>query len=76
MNYFLARERDLMFSLQETIEQLHQEDGEGDRSLLLGNLQQDFTRILALINQVSELQQILTPENIDLLQQFNFLQNQ
>jgi hypothetical protein len=76
MNYFLARERDLMFSLQETIEQLHQEDGDGDRSLLLGNLQQDFTRILALINQVSELQQILTPENIDLLQQFNFLQNQ
>jgi DNA-binding response OmpR family regulator len=75
MNYFLARERDLMFSLQETIEQLHQEDGDGDRSLLLGNLQQDFTRILALINQVSELQQILTPENIDLLQQFNFLQN-
>jgi DNA-binding response OmpR family regulator len=75
MNYFLHRERDLIFSLQETIEQLHQEDKDSDRSLLLGNLQQDFTRILALINQVSELQQILTPENIDLLQQFNFLQH-
>lgn len=75
MNYFLQKERDLMFSLQATIEQLQQEDNESDRSLLLGNLQQDFTRILALINQVSELQQILTPDNIDLLQQFNFLQN-
>jgi DNA-binding response OmpR family regulator len=76
MNYFLQRERDLIFSLQETIEQLHQEDKDSNQSLLLGNLQQDFTRILALINQVSELQQILTPENIDILQQFNFLQNQ
>jgi two-component system, OmpR family, alkaline phosphatase synthesis response regulator PhoP len=75
MNYFLQRERDLMFSLQETIEQLHQDHNESDQSLLLSNLQQDFTRILALINQVSELQQILTPDNIDLLQQFNFLQN-
>jgi DNA-binding response OmpR family regulator len=36
-------------------------------------LQEEFSQEITLLNQVSELQQLLTPENIKLLQQFNLL---
>lgn len=39
----------------------------------LDELQKEFARLLALVNQVSELEKIITPENAKMLNQFNFL---
>lgn len=44
------------------------------RDRYLKILQEEFSREIALLNQVSELQQLLTPANIKLLRQFNLLQ--
>lgn len=40
----------------------------------LDNLEQEFARLLAVVNQVSELHKILTPENTKILSQFDFFQ--
>ena len=37
----------------------------------LDNLESEFARLLALVNQVSELHQILTPENTKILAQLD-----
>ncbi|MBD1937016.1 response regulator [Microcoleus sp. FACHB-68] len=45
----------------------------GHRDRYLEILQEEFEREIALLNQVSELQSLLTPDNIRLLRQFNLL---
>ena len=45
----------------------------GNSERYLDILQQEFDREIALLNQVSELQNLLTPDNIRLLRQFNLL---
>ena len=40
----------------------------------LDNLEKEFTRLLAVVNQVSELHKILTPENTKILSQFDFFE--
>ncbi|ELS04586.1 response regulator containing a CheY-like receiver domain and an HD-GYP domain [Xenococcus sp. PCC 7305] len=42
----------------------------------LNNLQTEFTRLLAVVNQVSELHKILTPENTTVLSQFSFFEHE
>ncbi len=42
----------------------------------LNNLQKEFTRLLAVVNQVSELHKILTPENTNVLSQFSFFEHE
>ena len=44
-----------------------------ERNVHLEELQKEFARLLALVNQVSELEKIITPENAKMLNQFNFL---
>lgn len=48
---------------------------EAQRSRYLNILKQEFGREIALINQVSELQQVLTPETVKLLSQFKLLKH-
>lgn len=45
----------------------------GHKERYLEILQEEFEREIALLNQVSELQSLLTPDNIRLLRQFNLL---
>jgi hypothetical protein len=40
----------------------------------LDNLETEFARLLAVVNQVSELHKILTPENTKILSQFDFFE--
>ncbi|MCC5897000.1 MAG: response regulator [Phormidium sp. BM_Day4_Bin.17] len=39
-------------------------------------LEEEFSREISLLNQVEEMQKLLTPENVTLLRQFHLLQNQ
>ncbi len=41
----------------------------------LNNLEVEFARLQSIVNQVSELNEILTPENTQILKQFDFLQD-
>lgn len=50
-------------------------DGQ-QREQYLDILQKEFSREIALLNQVSELQQLLTPESVKLLSQFKLLKGQ
>ena len=38
-------------------------------------LEEEFSREISLLNQVEEMQKLLTPENVTLLRQFHLLQN-
>lgn len=42
----------------------------------LDNLETEFARLLAVVNQVSELHKILTPENTKILSQFDFFETE
>ena len=71
---------EIVKSLSRQKEHDHEIVGVGDQSKLatisdryLDNIQQEFARILALVNQVSELKRIITPDNTKMLNQFNFL---
>ncbi len=44
------------------------------RDRYLQILEEEFSREISLLNQVSEMQKLLTPENVNLLCQFNLLQ--
>ena len=71
----------LLEGVKPSISRLNQEMSEFRETLTeskqqehLDNLQQEFTRLLAVVNQVSELHKILTPENTKILSQFDFFE--
>ncbi len=55
------------------IEMLDQEQSKEQRERYLQILREEFVREIALLNQVDELQKLLTPENVNLLTKFNML---
>ena len=55
------------------IEMLAKDDSVEQRTRYLQILRDEFSRELTLLNRVDELQKLLTPENVDLLSQFNML---
>ncbi|HHP7229951.1 MAG TPA: response regulator transcription factor [Xenococcaceae cyanobacterium] len=70
----------LVKEVQPTIAQLNQEIREikqttidSEQQMHLDHMEQEFTRLLGVINQTTELHKILTPENTKILSQFNFL---
>ena len=65
--------REPLVQIREIIEQLKSEPSAPERDRYLEILQEKFARILALVNQLSELQRLLKPENANLLDRFNFL---
>ena len=69
----------LIKEIQPSLTQLNQEIKEFKKSvpdleqpIYLDNLEQEFTRLLGIVHQTSELHKILTPENTKILSQFKF----
>lgn len=58
------------------IEMLEKEGDEMHRERYVEVLRSEFEREITLLNQIAELQKLLTPENIHLLSQFNLLRQQ
>ena len=48
---------------------------ESQQAKYLNSLEGEFARLQSVVNQVSELNEILTPENTQILKQFDFLQD-
>lgn len=72
----------LLEGIKPSISRLNQEMSEFRNTLTeseqqehLNNLEKEFARLLAVVNQVSELHKILTPENTKILSQFDFFKN-
>ena len=57
------------------IEILQKEESRQERQRYLAIIKHEFDREITVLNQVSELKKLLTPENIALLSQFNLLQD-
>lgn len=55
------------------IEMLDKEQSKEQRERYLQILREEFVREIALLNQIDELQKLLTPENVNLLTKFNML---
>ncbi len=60
--------------LNQELEELKETPMDSQQEEHLNNLQKEFTRLLAVVNQVSELHKILTPENTTVLSQFSFFE--
>jgi len=60
-------------NLKLAAEMLGKEEAQAARDRYLQVLQKEFAREIALLNQVSELKSLLTPENVNLLSKFNML---
>lgn len=65
--------RQPLSNINMAIHMLKNTPAEAQRNHYLSILQEEFSNEIALINQVSELQNLLTPENIRLLQHFDLL---
>lgn len=74
LNNLIEELRNPMSNISMAIRLLKDEVPGAKRDRYLKILQDEFSREIDLINQVTELQQLLTPANIKLLRQFNLLQ--
>lgn len=68
--------RDPLSNITMAIQMLKLAPTEEARAHYLKILQQECAREIAIINQLSDLQEFLVPENVKLLQRFNFSNNQ
>ncbi|MBW4521867.1 MAG: response regulator [Scytolyngbya sp. HA4215-MV1] len=66
--------RQPLSSITMVLHMLQNASSEVQREHYISILKEEFSKEIALINQVSDLQSLLTPENIRLLQNFNLLQ--
>lgn len=74
LNNLVGELRNPLSSISMAIAMLQDDIPNTRRDRYLKILQEEFSKEIALINQVTELQQLLTPGNIKLLRQFNLLQ--
>ncbi|MDX2212342.1 MAG: response regulator [Oculatellaceae cyanobacterium bins.114] len=74
LNNLIDELRNPLSNISLSIRMLKEGTPGANRDRYLKILQEEFSREIALLNQVSELQQLLTPANIKLLRQFNLLQ--
>lgn len=74
INNVVAELRGPIANITFTIRMLQEAVPGTQRDRYLKILQEEFNREVSLLNQVTELRQLLTPENLKLLHQFNFLQ--
>ncbi|GBF78833.1 response regulator [Aphanothece sacrum] len=65
-----------LVSMINTLDQFKNTSTEQERNNHIKTLQQELARFLAIVNKVSELQKILTLENAQVLNQFNFLSSE
>lgn len=76
LTHFSEQMRSPLSNLRLVVEMLSNESEPEKRDRYLEILRSEFEREIALLNQVSELQKLLTPENVDLLSKFNMLKPQ
>lgn len=75
LNNVIEELRNPMANITMSIRMLQDTSPGAQRDRYLKILQEEFAREIALLNQVTELQQLLTPANIKLLRQFNLMQS-
>lgn len=75
-NFLLQGIKPSINQLNQELEELKETPIDGEQEKHLNNLQKEFTRLLAVVNQVSELHKILTPENTTVLSQFSFFEHE
>jgi DNA-binding response OmpR family regulator len=75
LNNLIQELREPLSNINMAMKMLKNAVSEEQRDRYLRVLQEEFTREISLLNQVSELQKFLTPENTKLLCQFNLLQS-
>ncbi|MBE9116078.1 response regulator [Lusitaniella coriacea LEGE 07157] len=76
LTHFNEQMRSPLSNLRLVVEMLSNESEPEKRDRYLEILRSEFEREIALLNQVSELQKLLTPENVNLLSKFNMLKPQ
>ncbi|MDJ0597743.1 MAG: response regulator [Crocosphaera sp.] len=76
LDYLSQRIRKPLSSMIHTLDQLKNSSDEQERNVHIKTLQQESAHFLAMVNKISELQRILTPENAQVLNQFNFLDSE
>jgi len=76
LNNVVEELRNPMSNISLSIRMLKNSAPGSQRDRYLQILQEEFAREIALLNQVTELQQLLTPSNIRLLKQFNLMQSE
>jgi DNA-binding response OmpR family regulator len=74
LNNLIEELRNPLSNISMAIHLLKEAASGAQRDRYLKILQEEFSHEIALINQVTELQQLLTPANIKLLRQFKLLQ--
>ncbi len=74
LNNLIEELREPISNINMTITLLKEKVPGAQRDRYLEILQEEFSREVSLLNQVSDLQQILTPANVKLLRQFSLLQ--
>ena len=74
--FLLQGIRPSITQLNQELEDLKETTIDSQQEEHLNNLQKEFTRLLAVVNQVSELHKILTPENTNVLSQFSFFEHE
>ncbi len=62
-------------TLKKDLNNLRSSSASLDENNRINQIQKDFAKILSLVSQVSDLQQILTPENYKLLEQFKLFKS-
>jgi DNA-binding response OmpR family regulator len=75
LNNFCQELRNPLSNINMALHMLKTYPAGPQRDLCLKVLQEEFTREISLLNQVSQLQDFLTPENAKLLQGFNLLRS-
>lgn len=75
LNNLVEELREPIANISITIRMLEENIPGAQRDRYLKILSEEFSREISLLNQVSDLQQILTPANVKLLRQFSLLQN-
>ncbi len=75
-NFLLQGIKPSINQLNQELEGLKETTTDSQQEEHLNNLQTEFTRLLAVVNQVSELHKILTPENTTVLSQFSFFEHE
>ena len=75
-NFLLQGIKPSINQLNQELEGLKETTTDSQQEEHLNNLQTEFTRLLAVVNQVSELHKILTPENTNVLSQFSFFEHE
>ena len=72
LQYLIKEIQPSLTQLNQEIKEFKKSVPDSEQPIYLDNLEQEFTRLLGIVHQTSELHKILTPENTKILSQFKF----